>query len=415
MSAEPLVIVSADCHIGPRLVEDLRPYCPFELRREFDAYVRDGGRSSGRYIEQSGADDGEDAPWRNRHVAGHHDPVARRADLDAEGVAAEVMFHGSQNDQPIPFQTSMLGPPSDPDLAVVGIHMYNQWLADVCAQDPDRHVGLAHLPLWDIGASIAELRWAAASGLKGINFPAPRPWLRPYNDPEWEPFWTAAEELALPLATHSGAGDGHFFNGPEYTALMTIESGGWFSRRAAHQMIFSGVFERHPALCLVLTEQPGQWWSYMELELDSVYVAHVSGSEGLRRQVPKAPSEYLHHNVFVGASFLSRDEARSAVEGGYADRLMWGSDYPHMEGTFQAGAVSYGRLALRFTFAGLAEEAVVRMVGGTALSVYGLDGERLAAEAARIRAPSFGDISVPLEEVPPGASPFAFRTLGPWA
>jgi len=415
MDVKPLVVVSSDCHVGPRLVEDLRPYCPPEWRGAFDAYVDDSGRSSGRYIEQSGADVGDDAPWRNRHVAGHHDPAARRADLDAEGVAAEVMFHGSQNDQPIPFQTSMLGPPSDPDLAALGMHLYNQWLVDVCAQAPDRHVGLAHLPLWDIEASIAELRWAREVGLRGINFPAPRPWLRPYNDPEWEPFWAAAEEMAFPLTTHSGAGDAHFFNGPEYTALMTIESGGWFSRRAAHQLIFSGVFERHPELTLVLTEQPGQWWSYMELELDSVYVANAKSSALLRRQVPKAPSVYLHQNVFVGASFLSRDEARAAVAGGYGDRLMWGSDYPHMEGTFQAGPVSYGRLALRFTFAGLAEADVERMVGGTAITVYGLHRERLAAEAARIGAPRFADISVPVDAVPPGASPFAFRTMGPWA
>ena len=57
---------------------------------------------------------------------------------------------------------------------------------------------------------------------------------------------------------------------------MSIESGGWFSRRAAHLMIFAGVFERHPALTLVLTEQPGQWWPYLEQELDSVHLANAS-------------------------------------------------------------------------------------------------------------------------------------------
>ena len=35
----PVIVVSSDCHIGPRLVEDLRPYCPKEYLDDFDAFV----------------------------------------------------------------------------------------------------------------------------------------------------------------------------------------------------------------------------------------------------------------------------------------------------------------------------------------------------------------------------------------
>jgi len=129
----PMIVVSADCHIGPRLVEDLGVYCPPELRTQFDAYVADEHRSRGRFFEHEGDEEGDLAPWRNRKTEGHYDPDARRRDLDFDGVAAEVIFHGSQNDQPIPFQTSMIGPPGDVDLAAAGIRMYNCWLADVCA------------------------------------------------------------------------------------------------------------------------------------------------------------------------------------------------------------------------------------------------------------------------------------------
>ena len=411
---EPLVIVSSDCHIGPRLVEDLRPHCPPALLDRFDAFAGDPNRPHGRFVEQQGADDDPLAPWRNRWTEGHHDPAARRRDLDAEGVAAEVIFHGSQNDQPIPFQTTMLGVPDDPELAAAGIRIYNSWLAELCRAEPDRHVGLAHLPMWDIDLAVAELRWAADAGLKGVNFPAPRPWLRPYNDRAWEPFWTAAEELGLPLTTHAGAGDPAVFQGAELVALMAIESGGWFSRRAAHLLIFAGVFERHPDLKLVLTEQPGEWWPYLCRELDSV---HVANAGPLRKQVPRTPSEYLHRNVFIGGSFLSRAEAEGAIRDGYADRIMWGSDYPHMEGTFQLGETSFTRLSLRFTFAGLDEDAVRAMLGGTAARVYGLDPAALAGIAERIGAPSFDELDEPLalEDVPAGGSPFAFRTVGPWA
>jgi hypothetical protein len=131
--------------------------------------------------------------------------------------------------------------------------------------------------------------------------------------------------------------------------------------------------------------------------------------------VPKAPSEYLHRNVFVGASFLSRAEAEGAVRDGYADRLMWGADYPHMEGTFQVGDTSFGKLSLRFTFAGLDEATTRAILGGTAAEVYGLDLPALERVAADIGAPTFEELSEPVDAVPAGASPFAFRTVGPWA
>jgi predicted TIM-barrel fold metal-dependent hydrolase len=248
-----------------------------------------------------------------------------------------------------------------------------------------------------------------------VNFPAPRPWLRPYNDRAWEPFWAAAEQLSMPLTTHSGAGDPAMFQGPELVALMSIESGGWFSRRAAHLLVFAGVFERHPGLTLVLTEQPGEWWPYLVSELDSVHFSMTRDGGPLARQVPRSPSEYLHRNVYIGSSFMSRAEAQGAIRDGYADRVMWGSDYPHMESTFQVGPTSYTRLSLRFTFAGIDEAHVRAMVGGTAASVYGLDVDALAATARDIGAPTYAELSEPLEVVPSGASPFAFRTMGPWA
>ena len=130
--------------------------------------------------------------------------------------------------------------------------------------------------------------------------------------------------------------------------------------------------------------------------------------------MPRPPSEYLHRNVYIGASFLSRDEAQGAVRDGYADRLMWGSDYPHMEATWQRGPTAYSPLSLRFALAGLDEATVRAMVGGTAIDVYGLDPDRAGRRAARIGAPTYAELSEPLDEVPAGASPFAFRTNGPW-
>lgn len=415
---EPVIVVSSDTHIGPRLREDLRPYCPAPLLAEFDDFAAtiDAQRAE-LYERMRGRQAAGMSP--NRRTAGHHDPHARLRDLDYDGVAAEVIFHGSQNEEPIPWGNFVVFlPPVTDDLRLVaaGRAIFNRWLADHCSVEPHRRAGLAQLPMWDLDAAVAELRWAHEHGLRGVNFPAPGPSLAPYNDPSWEPFWATAAELRMPLTTHAGAGDPGQWSGREAMSLMTIESGGWASRRALHQMIFGGVFDRHPHLHLVLTEQPGDWWTYTLRELDSVWMAHRST---LGDQVPRPPSHYCQRNVSLGASFLAPFEAQDAIEHGYVDNVMWGSDYPHTEGTFQfpehPDQASIGRVALRNTFAGLAPEAVVAMAGLNAARVYGLDTVALAAEARRIGAPTPSELSQPVDQVPAGASPFAFRTFGPWA
>jgi hypothetical protein len=55
------------------------------------------------------------------------------------------------------------------------------------------------------------------------------------------------------------------------------------------------------------------------------------------------------------------------------------------------------------------------MVGETAVGVYGLDAEALSSIARDIGAPTMSELTRPIDEVPVGASPFAFRTEGPWA
>ena len=414
----PAVIVSSDTHIGPRLVEDLRPYCPQRHLGDFDAFAADVARQRAEvYARANGRQQAALTP--NRATAGHYDMHARLRDLDRDGVAGEVIFHGSQNEEPVPFGNFVvfLGPVSDdPELVAAGRRIYNRWLSDVVSVEPERHVGLAQLPMWAVEAAVTEVEWARDAGLRGINFPAPSPALPPYNDPQWEPFWAACAAAELPLTTHAGAGDPAAWSGRESMVLMSIESGGWFSRRALHQMIFGGVFERHPNLQLVLTEQPGDWWEYTLRELDSAYVAH---RRTLGDQVPRRPSEYCMTNVSIGGSFLAAFEARDAVDKGYADRVMWGSDYPHMEGTWQQPADEHEppitKVALRHTFSGIGRDDVLAMVGGNAMRVYGLDPTALASVAARIGAPTVTELTTPVDAIPERASAFAFREFGPWA
>jgi predicted TIM-barrel fold metal-dependent hydrolase len=430
----PLVIVSCDTHIGPRLREDLRPYCPEELLEDFDAYAgvleekRAAAAAAKKRVSFGDTRMGDDWSVRldNLQTPGHFDMHARIQDLDSDGIAAEVLFHDSQNGEPVPFQNDTLlmrasNISQDFDLLKAGQHIYNKWLADACSIEPERHVGLMHLPMWDIDAAIAELEWGRSVGLKGVNFPTPKIFLEPYNSPSWDPFFSACEDLGVTLCNHGGAGaSGGTFPGAMSIAKFEVSM---MARICPmDQLIFGGVFERHAGLKLVLTESPGSWWSFVMKEMDSIYLTDTrSYGPAERERVPRLPSEYAAEQVFIGASFHARFEAEDAVANGYEDRVIWGSDYPHFEGTYQYDAQGPNGepmtwAALRFHYAGLPEELVQRFLGGNALAAYDLDADALAQVAARINSPTMDDLnSHPVRERPPDSGHLAFRTFGFWA
>jgi predicted TIM-barrel fold metal-dependent hydrolase len=439
-----LVLVSSDTHIGP-LLSQLRDYCPKAYLQRFDDFVADIERSRNAIASvYRGADDavrdmgaeakerikrgGPDDPLvqqmlRNRQTPGHHDMHARLRDMNRDGLTGEIIFHGSQNGEPIPFVAAHDLPAGlttpftfegiDPELAAVGVHIYNQWLADVVSIEPDRHVGLAQIPAWDPAAAAKEAEWAADHGLRGLNFPAWRPGMPVLQDDAWEPLFALCNERGLPLTNHGGAGDDRAWPAAEGTALRFMESP-YHSKRLIWSLAFHGVFEDYPDLKLMIAEIPGDWWPALMQEMDSVKAQGAVFT-------PKKPSEYCANNVFHGATFMSHDEALSAVTEGYYTNIMWGSDYPHVEGTWQLPGGDdeepQTHLALRDTFADIAIDKVRRMAGLNAIDVYGLDGAKLQQVANRICAPSPDEMATPLpdSDVPEVHGMFVFRKIGPWA
>jgi predicted TIM-barrel fold metal-dependent hydrolase len=424
--SDPVVVVSNDTHIGPRLVQDLRPYCPGKYLEEFDRFATEASGDKEAAEAMLAGSGYLDHP--NFRTAGHHDSSARLADYDHDGIAAGVMFHGSMNLEPLPFVVQALGKPkveSDVELVGIGQSIYNRWLADFVAEAPHRHIGLAYLPMWDVDAAVTEAEWARDAGLRGINFPAMRDGeLKPYNRRSWEPLWSACEDLGLPLVTHVGGGTNARYSGLESVALMQLESA-MFSRRAVWWMIFAGVFERHPGLKLVITETPGNWFPPTATELDTLHAFYESKRDqplnaALLDQVPRSPSEYMAENVYFGASFASSHEVHEAVLHGLDSQLLWGSDYPHLEGTFVYAdgqdSESVTRLALRNTFCEVSARSTAQMVGGNAVDVYGLDAEALQAIARDIDAPTLDELATPIDAVPTVGSVTAFRAgAGGWS
>ena len=117
--------------------------------------------------------------------------------------------------------------------------------------------------------------------------------------------------------------------------------------------------------------------------------------------LPDKPSDYFARNVWIGASFPSPSEAEAMRTVGI-DRTMWGSDYPHNEGTFP-----HNREHLRRSFSGWEEADLRKVFAENASKVYRIDLDALAPLAQRI-GPSVDEVATPLDEVPKGAFSPAF-------
>ncbi len=206
----------------------------------------------------------------------------------------------------------------------------------------------------------------------------------------------------MSLNTHGGEGEHYPYEGEGAQAMYMMETL-FRTRRGVWVMILGGVFERHPKLKMVLTEQWMDWAPEVMDDMDGLY--HSRTGEWVRAALSMPPSEYFKRNCFIGASFMSNWEAKLGVEKGLTDKVMWGDDYPHAEGTWPDT-----REAIRFTFNDIEPENVRKYIGGNAIDVYGLDRTKLAEVAAKI-GPTVDEVATPYT-VPEDAvmGLYAFRT-----
>ena len=422
-----LMVFSADTHVGPH-PRHLRPYCPQQYLEAYDEFVeRSEAIFNATFEAMAFSEEYRAGRRRNALTEGHFDPAAWMRDMDRDGVAGGVVFHDSLNGQPMPFDiqhafANTIPLPEARELAGVGRTMYNRWLADFSAATGGRALGLAQLPFWDLDAAIAELEWSAEHGLGGVNFPAPgQPGMTQPGHPDLERFFAAAAALDMTLATHIGASPPQEYVEALGEATMRfglIDSGEW-GVRTVYQLVLYGIFERHPNLKLVLTEVPGVFWNEMCSKMDSVFFSPMAHAA---ERTSRTPSEYMATNVWIGNSFQSRQEAEAAIAIRREDRFMWGSDYPHAEGTFihteDESVYPRTRLSIAHTYHGLPLEKVRKLLGENAYGGFPrLDAEVLSKVAAdigmhpddlaeRSNLDGYPDIE--------GTGTLAFRTIGAW-
>ena len=393
--SERYTVISADCHAGGTM-EMYREHLDPAWRNEFDAW-RGDYRNPFRDLQGGG---------RTRNW----DDERRIAEQEADGVVAEVVF---PNTVPPFFPTgAMVARPPTPEQyarRLAGIRAHNRWLAEWCDRHPERRAGVGQIFLNDVDDAVAEVRWIAEHGLRGgillPSVPDDTKHIAPLYAPTYDPLWAVCEELGVPVNNHSGGGAPDYGRYPAASAIWIAEAT-FFSRRSLSHLILGGVFERFPGLRFVLTEQGTSWIPPLLDQLDGYHAQMRTGRIGELKYgpddvLPLTPSEYFARNVWVGASFPSPGEAEARRDIGL-DRFMWGSDYPHNEGTYP-----YTREALRRSFARTDPAELRQLLAGNAASVYGFDLDRLATHAER-HGPTVDEVATPLDAVPADSASPAF-------
>ena len=210
------------------------------------------------------------------------------------------------------------------------------------------------------------------------------------------------------LNAHGGSGLPNY--GKDSVAdMLYANEVSFYSQRSFVHMLLSGVFERFPRLKFVMTEMGAAWLPGMIVSIDKFLERAKAGRQGELRftdehVLPKTAYEYFRQNCWVGVSQPGPEDAAAREYLG-TDRFMWGSDYPHDEGTYPFTVET-----LRQLFHDTPRDELQAILGGNAAELYGFDMEALAPHAARV-GPSVAEIAQPLTAMPENPNEALLRSV----
>jgi predicted TIM-barrel fold metal-dependent hydrolase len=291
---------------------------------------------------------------------GGYDPHARLAVMDAEAIDVALLYPT--------IGICWEGAVDDAGLATAYTRAYNRWIVDFCRADARRLVPIAHITLLDPEGAVAEVQRARRDGCAGVylspDLQARRG--RALDDPAFARFFSAVQDLDMPIAFHVVAREKPMF--ARWTVTSEVETDGVFAfaflaidvLAAFTSMMTQGLFETYPRLRCAVLEAGSNWITAWLGRLD-----HKFETGGLRSPLRMRPSDYFRRQCVISAE---PDEGLTGPVIGHLgeDFMVWASDYPHVDASF--GVVD----EIRSRLAGLPESAQRKVLGENALRFYRL-------------------------------------------
>lgn len=358
------LFISADSHVQEpeslyqeRVPVEFRHRTPhYEIRNGGKYLVREGKKD--RRVDLAAArvdEDDMDREFR-RDDSGGRDISVRLSDQERDGIKAEVIYpnHG----------LSLFSSP-DPKYQMAVAKAYNDWMMELFGAHPHRFAPAALVPVADVPAAIAEVRRVSQLGYRVVSIPIAVN-DKPYNLPLYEPLWAAVEDSGLVLSLHTLTGSEDIYPdniGEEDIGafLPYMVLGMAQGQNPVCLLISSGALERHPGMKFVIVESGAGWLGWLLYALDEqAEKKHM----WVLPKLEMLPSEYFKRQGHVT---FSDDPPALRLLDLTGDRcLLWGSDYPHDEGTFP-----HSHQVAEKIFVGVPKESKRKIVFENAAKLYG--------------------------------------------
>jgi predicted TIM-barrel fold metal-dependent hydrolase len=310
--------------VSPRVVD---------LNDGSQAWSFDGGNILHQFgLENSGGDNPTGYSWAAHYDKldpSFYDAKARIKAMDRDGVQATLLF------------ASTIGAAAgtrDDELYEATFTAYNSAVIEWAAQgDAKRILPAAIIPVRGLDMAMKELKRVAGLGFKHFTaVMSPSKANRPVTADD--PFWSLVEETGLVVSMHGGAvgpgappshSSGAVKAAPPVRDQEMIAAGRAAALGVQNSLglyALTGLLERHPNLKIALIETSAGWLpSYLE-QLDALYVRNrLLLDEGQR--LKELPSEYLSRIKISIDREVDAIRHRDRIG---VDRLMVGSDYPHI-------------------------------------------------------------------------------------
>lgn len=357
MDLRSLPLISADSHVEEpstlwhaELPDAMRAHLPPELGPEH--------ASATQFAVRIGIED----TTRTREIidldelrALTADPERRFAAMRRDGISGECIY---------PSAGLYAWNITDAQTGEACCRIYNDWIADRLASRSPRFRCAGMVPTWSPDDAVAEVERIAGLGLAAAMLPlvgTPQ-----YNDRKWHALWSAIEEIGLPIVMHQGSGhDMLFYRGPG-AAVANLLSTQSMAPRTAALLATSGVLADHPGLHFVFVETNAGWLSWAMCTVDYYYEAFQQYEGWVRPVLPEKPSHYLRRQIHGTFQFDPVAVHNLPITG--AGPLLWGSDFPHAEGTYPRS-----REVVCELFARVALDDAAQIVAGAAARLFRFD------------------------------------------
>jgi predicted TIM-barrel fold metal-dependent hydrolase len=310
---------------------------------------------------------GDAVPEEDEDDSYASDPAARIDMMDRQGIQAALMFPSTAVTIP-----NAIG--DDVELRAAHARAFNRWASDAWGFNyENRIISVAVIDLADPDAAVTELDTVMAEGARAIQLlPGPALWStrdapgRSPADPAYDAFWSRVNEARLLVTLHLGnAGYMEHYSAdwgedPDPDGLRSNDGTGTVSLKGAGDsgkgrsafqwtmlyrdrpimdtlaiLIYHNLFGRFPDVEVISVENGAVWVPYLLRAMDTM--------KGMGRNGPwpngyveGKPSDIFRRHVYVSPHHYG-DDISELVDLLGADRLLFGSDFPHAEGMSGVG------------------------------------------------------------------------------